>query len=109
MSHVPPSRGSDVDEALAALPPEIAARLGDNQTLERLVYEVFYGGSLAFAKMFLVIAIQRHILGLPLKTPEQEQAEFLDTLTDEERAQWWRDFNRAKVSLGEDRKAQFST
>lgn len=108
MSKPDPLRGSDVDEALAALPEDVAKRLGDNETLERLVYEVFYGGSLAFAKKFLVIAIQRHVLGLTLKTPEEERAEMLASLNEEERAQWWKDFNRTQTALGDDRKAKFS-
>lgn len=108
MQNLPPLRGSDVDVALASLPADIAGRLGDNATLERLVFEVFYGGSLAFASKFLAIAFQRHVLGLPLVTPEEGQAAFLDTLTAEERAQWWRDFNRTQIALGDDRRARFS-
>lgn len=83
-----------VENELAA----IKARLADNEALEWFVYEIFYANPIAFARKNLVIALQRHLLGLPLTTPEEEQRKMLDVMTDEERAEWWRAENARRLT-----------
>ena len=78
---------------------EIKARIADNATLEWFVYEIFYANPIEFARANLVIALQRHLLGLPLKTPEEEQREMLDGLSDEDRAAWWRAENARRLAV----------
>lgn len=75
---------------------QIKERLANKPELEKLIYEVFYGGPLAFAKKNLAIAIERYVLGLPRLTRDEEQREYLDTLTAEERAAWWRRENERR-------------
>lgn len=84
------------EEAASELGP-IKARLADNEKLEWFVYEIFYANPIAFARQNLVIALQRHLLGLPLTTPEEEQRKMLDDMTHEERAEWWRAENARRL------------
>lgn len=76
----------------------IKARLADNEALEWFVYEIFYANPIAFARKNLVVALQRHLLGLPLTTPEEEQRKLLDAMTDGERADWWRAENARRLA-----------
>ena len=78
---------------------EIKSRLADNKKLEWFIFEIFYANPIAFARKNLVIALQRYLLGLPLKTPEEEQQEYLDTLSEEDRAAWWRAENARRLSI----------
>ncbi len=78
---------------------EIKARIADNKTSEWFVYEIFYGNPIEFARSNLVIALQRHLLGLPLKTPEEEQREMLDGMSEENRAAWWRAENARRLAI----------
>jgi hypothetical protein len=78
---------------------EIKARLDDLPKLEWLIYEIFYANPIAFARKNLAIAIRRHLLGLPLATPEEAQAAFLDTLSPDERAIWWRGENARRLEV----------
>ena len=78
---------------------EIKVRLADNEALEWFVYEIFYANPIAFARKNLVIALQRHLLGLPLVTPEEARRKMLDELTDEERAEWWRAENARRLEI----------
>lgn len=89
----------DVERAAAGLDElaAIKARIADNETLERLVFEIFYANPIAFARKNLVIALQRHLLGLPLVTPEEAQAKMLDAMSDEDRAAWWRAENARRL------------
>lgn len=89
----PTEGSSDVPGELAA----IKARLADSEKLEWLVYEIFYANPIAFARKNLVIALQRHLLGEPLSTPEEEKLRHLDTLSDEDRAAWHRANNAEKL------------
>lgn len=73
---------------------EILARVDDNAALEKLIYTVFYGGEIAFARRRLARALQRYLRGEPLLTAEEEQQEYLATLSHEERAEYWRERNR---------------
>lgn len=77
----------------------IKARLADNEALEWFVFEIFYANPIAFARKNLVIALQRHLLGLPLVTPEEERRKMLDDLSDEERAEWWRAENARRLAV----------
>lgn len=84
-------------EALNAELRAIKDRLADNAKLEWFIYEIFYANPIAFARKNLVIALQRHLLGLPLTTPEEEQRKLLDALSDDERAEWWRAENARRL------------
>lgn len=77
----------------------IKARLADSEKLEWFVYEIFYANPIAFARKNLVIALQRYLLGEPLKTEDEERAVFLDTLTEDERAAWWRGENARRLEI----------
>lgn len=78
---------------------QIKARISDNAKLEWFVYEIFYANPIAFARKNLVIALQRHLLGLPLATPEEQQRAMLDGMTADERAQWWRAENERRLEI----------
>lgn len=82
-------------EELAA----IRRRLADSAALEWFVYEVFYANPIAFARQNLVVALQRHLLGLPLATPEEAQRQMLDGMSDDERAEWWRGENARRLAI----------
>lgn len=74
-------------------------RLADNEKLEWFVYEIFYANPIAFARKNLVIALQRHLGGLPLTTPAEERRAYLDSLSDDERAEWWRAENARRLAI----------
>jgi hypothetical protein len=73
-------------------------RLNDSEALEWFVFEIFYANPIAFARRNLVIALQRHLKGEPLVTPEEAQARMLDELSAEDRAAWWRAENARRLS-----------
>lgn len=77
----------------------IKERLADNAALEWMIFEVFYANPIAFARKNLAIAIQRHVLGLPLATEEELQAKYLDSLSEDERALWWRGENARRLEV----------
>lgn len=77
----------------------IKERLADSKALEWFIYEIFYANPIAFARENLVIALQRHLLGLPLVTPEEQQRKLLDSMTDEDRAEWWRAENARRLAV----------
>jgi hypothetical protein len=69
------------------------ARLNDTQALMKLVREVFYASPIAGSTGNLARAIQRYIRGLPRLSREEELLEYLNTLSAEERAEYWRQRN----------------
>lgn len=86
--------GTTVEELAA-----IKARLADNEALEWMIFEVFYANPIAFARKNLAIALQRYVLGLPLATQEEERAKYLDGLSEDERAAWWRGENARRLEV----------
>jgi hypothetical protein len=76
----------------------IKVRLADNKRLERFVYEIFYANPIGFARENLVIALQRHLLGEPISTPEEERERMLEQLSAEDRAAWWRAENARRLA-----------
>lgn len=93
---------ADLGQLIAAARADdggLRARLADNETLEWFIFEIFYANPIAFARKNLVIALQRHLLGLPLVTPEEAQRRMLDEMSDENRAAWWRAENARRLAV----------
>lgn len=84
---------------------EVKKRLADHAKMEWMIYEIFYANPIAFARKNLAIQLERYALGLPLVTPEEEQARMLDEMSAEDRAAWWRAENARKLTL---RDAEFA-
>ena len=78
---------------------EIKARIADTEKLEWFVYEIFYANPIAFARHNLVVALQRHLLGLPLVTEEEAALKRVAALPHEERAEWWRAENARRLEI----------